>query len=377
MSHRVIHSLEAIRRSAPDVPCELWISQRGLLPADLEAYVQTWKHLITVRKMPSSHTNNHNGRVIDLTGIHGGYIGKGLALRDSHFDFPIVLDGDSWPCPGWFDAMKEAVQHADVIWSLAPNAFGGTRGKPLTYSSPMIAGQEKEYSQFGERNTGTVFGVRRTTSTQLWLTDALDVRSDQIGKKRLYSPTNDQPAFRESFFLHRHKLKEHVLSKNLACRSRNPTGNRCACTCECSSCLFVHDFDGSDHKSKYTGFNACAMKYANATEGRPFSLRPAPLVRGAPFREEEKGLRATTTTQVGPKNLTAVKSIPLITGCGRSGTKSLQENLESMGLKAVHEKAVPGAISVSWLYGASLSQEKRVMFESRKSLNHRYPVKFF
>jgi len=47
VSHRVIHLLRAIQRSAPDVPCELWISRDGKLPADLKAYLKTWQHLIT------------------------------------------------------------------------------------------------------------------------------------------------------------------------------------------------------------------------------------------------------------------------------------------------------------------------------------------
>ena len=272
VSHRVIHLLRAIQRSAPDVPCELWISRDGKLPADLKAYLKTWQHLITTRQMPASHTNKNTGNMIDLTGVDGGHIGKGLALRDSAFDYPVLLDGDSWPCPGWFDRMKDTVNHADVIWSLekCPSARIRERKATAETVSPMIAGQIAEYRKFRERNTGTVFGVRRTPATHAWLTDALDIRANQQAMLRArnnfgYDPklpgsgAKDQSAFRESFFLHRHKVQEYLVPTDLACRSRKPTGNWCSCTCECSSCLFVHDLDQGH---AYTGFAACARKYA-------------------------------------------------------------------------------------------------------------------
>ena len=44
-------------------------------------------------------------------------------------------------------------------------------------------------------------------------------------------------------------------------------------------------------------------------------------------------------------------TLPLVTGCGRGGTHSVAEALESIGVPAVHEGAEPGAVSVSWLYG--------------------------
>ena len=113
--------------------------------------------------------------------------------------------------------------------------------------SPMIAGQIAEYHQSRERNTGSVFRVRRTPATHAWLTDALDIRANQQAMLRArnfgYNPklpgsgSKDQSAFRESFFLHRHRLQEFLAPLDLACRSQKPTGNRCSCTCECSSCL--------------------------------------------------------------------------------------------------------------------------------------------
>jgi len=47
--------------------------------------------------------------------------------------------------------------------------------------------------------------------------------------------------------------------------------------------------------------------------------------------------------------------IPLITGCGRSGSKSLAEYLKTAGIAAVHEGVRQDSVSVSWLYAADVS----------------------
>ena len=179
VSDRVIHSLQAVRRTAPDVRCELWMSLGGPVPAPLQAYLQVWKHMVTVRYMPASYKNPHNGAAINLAGVDGGHIGKALALRESSFDFPIVLDGDSFPCQGWLEEVQRAMQDADVIWSLAPMRFGATQGHKDAHTAPMSASQVAEYRKFPERNTGTVFAVRRTPATRLWLTAAIDIRANQ------------------------------------------------------------------------------------------------------------------------------------------------------------------------------------------------------
>ena len=179
MSDRVLHSLQAVRRTAPDLHCELWMAPGSRVPAPLDAYLQAWKHMVTVRDMPVAHANPHNGDAINLASVEGGHIGKAFALRESGFDFPVVLDGDSWPCQGWFDALKRATQDADVIWSLAPIPFGSSLGHSGAHTSPMSASQLAEYRTFPERNTGTVLAVRRTDATRLWLTDALNIRANQ------------------------------------------------------------------------------------------------------------------------------------------------------------------------------------------------------
>jgi len=47
--------------------------------------------------------------------------------------------------------------------------------------------------------------------------------------------------------------------------------------------------------------------------------------------------------------------LPLVTGCGRAGTHTAGELLNSLGIPAVHEGARDGSISVSWFYGANES----------------------
>ena len=45
--------------------------------------------------------------------------------------------------------------------------------------------------------------------------------------------------------------------------------------------------------------------------------------------------------------------VPLVTGCGRSGTHTAGELLLSLGIEAVHEGAKEDAVSVSWSVGGS------------------------
>jgi len=50
--------------------------------------------------------------------------------------------------------------------------------------------------------------------------------------------------------------------------------------------------------------------------------------------------------------------VPLVTGCGRSGTHTVEELLLSLGIKAVHEGAAKDAVAVSWFYGTVNSFKK-------------------
>jgi hypothetical protein len=52
----------------------------------------------------------------------------------------------------------------------------------------------------------------------------------------------------------------------------------------------------------------------------------------------------------GSGNPGSTAPVPLVTGCGRSGTLSVANYLASVGIAAVHEQFRPGSVSVSWLY---------------------------
>jgi len=79
-----------------------------------------------------------------------------------------------------------------------------------------------------------------------------------------------------------------------------------------------------------------------------------------------------TSLKVAAKSntLSPMKTIPLLTGCGRSGTLSLKEYLQKdVGISAVHEDLKVGAVSVSWLYAAS--QDTQYPFEKLNSVKQR------
>mmetsp|Transcript_4100 Transcript_4100/g.6045 ORF Transcript_4100/g.6045 Transcript_4100/m.6045 type:complete len:703 (-) Transcript_4100:2613-4721(-) len=70
------------------------------------------------------------------------------------------------------------------------------------------------------------------------------------------------------------------------------------------------------------------------------------------------------------------KKIPLVTGCGRSGTLSIMEYLRTLGVKALHEDMRPEYVSVSWLYAADANAypfENALSRISRKKLRKNTP----
>ena len=158
---QVLDLLYQVHNTVPNMPCEIWIGFGTKLLQSLLEYIEKNKSIIFIRYIPATYTNAV-GQQIDLQNTpHGGHIGKSLALRDSAFQLPILLDSDSWPCAGWFEAVKNASNNADVIWSLAVDHFGASSGIRHIHEKSMTSQQQKGFENFAERNSGTVFMVRK------------------------------------------------------------------------------------------------------------------------------------------------------------------------------------------------------------------------
>lgn len=64
------------------------------------------------------------------------------------------------------------------------------------------------------------------------------------------------------------------------------------------------------------------------------------------------------------------KSVPLVTGCGRTGTLSLSDYIRTeLGMRSLHEKFETNAVLVSWLY--AVPNAKTYPFEGKKSPRYR------
>lgn len=172
------------------------------------------------------------------TGMNG-YIGKAYALLHSPHLINVFFDSDVRICDGYIkDVINPWITSGiDILWTYAYWPFGGY----ANYSSTSFVSSDltlvtQEYKQFGERNTGTVLGVRRSKETNAWLSTAISIYSSL--KSRGIIKYADQPAFRESYFLHRESLTEFLLSPTIGCRqeSRIPAEK---CVCE-TQCKFYH-----------------------------------------------------------------------------------------------------------------------------------------
>jgi len=82
------------------------------------------------------------------------------------------------------------------------------------------------------------------------------------------SQYQDQAAFRESFFLHRHQIREYLFPRHQGCR--NPKEEGVECACGGTQCLFTH--------SK-AGFKACAQKFTTASNRALVPSRNAAVQR--------------------------------------------------------------------------------------------------
>ena len=246
----LLDQLKQILRTTENVPIEVWIGQYAQMSAEIESL----SDLISFKRMPASHTFE-DYPTLKLTDHLGGHIGKAFALAHSKFDVPILLDGDVWPCEGWFDMALNAILngHHDVVWTKAPQAFGGTSKKNArAHWSAEIDNVVEKYSHFGERNTGTCVIVRSyKESVREWLNFTLNLFMKQQnyavardGVSTLRTPYTDQVAFRESFFVYRNELSENLLPDHVACRRNELLRKKtCNCACSCTSCLLVHGID--------------------------------------------------------------------------------------------------------------------------------------
>ena len=62
------------------------------------------------------------------------------------------------------------------------------------------------------------------------------------------------------------------------------------------------------------------------------------------------GTDISSVHRTGPPNSSNQITVPLVTGCGRAGTHSVAQYLDSIGVPAVHEGIRPGHVAVSWWY---------------------------
>jgi len=77
----------------------------------------------------------------------------------------------------------------------------------------------------------------------------------------------------------------------------------------------------------------------------------------------EEASRQVTTNGVAPGHhetygaTSRAPIVPLVTGCGRAGTHTVAEVLNSFGIPAIHEGAARDSVAVSWFYAPRTSVE--------------------
>jgi len=210
----------------------LWVDNKTRVPPDVQAKVR-------VRILPPGFD---------------GKIGKTYALRYSEpmdTSHVLFLDGDTWVCPGWLEFLYRQIQNltVDVFWTITPIKCG----RYVDFKCDVMMDHKlrenatamKEFVGFAERNSGTVFAIKRSHKTTRWLSDAADLYPRMVKAKVVLG---DQPALRESFFWNRRVLKEAIIDENLGCRANfwklplHLQGrSRCRCKCSCTTCLFIHN----------------------------------------------------------------------------------------------------------------------------------------
>ena len=248
----------------PSVRVELWLAGSAVNNADFVRFERDNPGHIRVRVIPPLLVGQ------PLTGIEGGHIGKAYAMQQSECAVAIFFDADSWLCPGR-RAVKAVMEMTnpdgsapDVVWTMAQNSYGATKGKRDVFVSPEInrGSFAQEYAvdkRWGERNTGTVFLVRKSNRTRAWLNDTMKIYFKHKKQSLIrVRKVRDQSAFRESTYLHSYVLgsiteiavserrtRGTLVATSRFCRfsvkkgmTNKPPG--CHCACDCTECMFVH-----------------------------------------------------------------------------------------------------------------------------------------
>ena len=264
----ILQWFQSMHITAPTLHIELWTGQTTRIAEKLQQHINARAPLISVRRMPLVDTQDDVPRGLDLNSGNGGHIGKAYALSHSAFGFPVLTDSDVYACNGWTEKLYETLNDhpkTDVLWTFAnyptPDAWRDddavVRSLSYNHVSKHIdssSSELEEFSNFAERNSGTIIAVRRTAKTKAFLDDVLLIYS-RLEKKGLTHSGDiqkfigsanekighDQGAFREAFFIHRHEITEHVMSSGRnavkkhawACR---PPSHRHMKVSQCGAC---------------------------------------------------------------------------------------------------------------------------------------------
>ena len=176
----VMRWFQQVQITAPRLPIELWTGQTSNIPLEIQQHIANRSSLISVHRMPLRNAHKDVPQGLDLNMGNGGHVGKAFALSHSKFDFPVLTDSDVFMCNGWIEqlyATMNANPNADLIWTFPKYPMGVLKHDNTSHVSKIIdiPKVQEQYSQFTERNSGTVVAVRKTRETKLFLDDVLSI----------------------------------------------------------------------------------------------------------------------------------------------------------------------------------------------------------
>ena len=126
-----------------------------------------------------------------------------------------------------------------------PSSLGTDHASPYAESRlgralfPTVSEADRdEFSDFAERNSGTVIAVRQTAAVRNMMSLALEIYPKMLAKGWIHGNGGiaDQAAFREAYFVNRKQVSEELLSRRLGCH-RKEGGKTCG---QNPRCLFVN-----------------------------------------------------------------------------------------------------------------------------------------